>query len=238
MRHQLVVLGLALVAPASLAQTVQLGYDVRHSVDPRNNGRNFVTASFEAVKTVDYGSLLMKLDADLSGPHGNLGKVYVQLSHDFRFGRLPLQLHLEYSGGLGVAGDTETAYQIANAYSAGAACAFPLLRSWGSMFLAYRYHHFERPSHDLVYSFWWGGNLPGPLSVTAYVVLWTQNRNRGDAWTRQLDGKKLAALAEPQIWFDVSAALAVGSEVRLYYHVYDYSGRLLVYPIIAAQYRF
>jgi hypothetical protein len=238
MRAHLVAVGLALSAPAAAAQTVQLGYDLRHSVDPRNNDRDFVTASFEAFKSFDYGSLLMKLDADLSGRHGNLGKVYAQLSHDFRLGRFPLQLHLEYSGGLGFVGETETAYQIVNAYSAGAAWAFRLLGSWGSTFLAYRYHRFDRPSHDLVSSFWWGKDLHRRLSVTAYVVLWTQNRNRGDAWTQELEGKKLSGQGEPQIWFNVSERFAVGSEVRLYYHVFDYSNRLLIYPTIGGQYRF
>jgi hypothetical protein len=229
-----------MLSPSSpaVAQTIQVGYDLRHSVDPEHNGRDFVTASFETFESLTYGSVLLKVDADLSGRNGNLGKLYAQISHSLKFWDFPVLLHLEYSGGLGFVGETANAFHITNTYSVGAAYPFPLFGSWASTFLAYRFTNFDQPSHDAIYSFWWGRNLGKRVSVTAYFVLWTVNRNRGDEWTAGLSGKKLSGLGEPQVWFNVSQLFAVGSEVRLYYQVFDYDQRFQVYPTVAAKYQF
>jgi hypothetical protein len=236
-RDQLLVLAMTTASPAA-AQTLQLGYDLRHTIDPGHNERDFVTGTFETFKAGSHGSLLAKLEADLSGKHNDLGKLYLQLSQSLKFWRFPVSLHLEYSGGIGVVGETETAYHIANTYSVGAESAFRLLKGWGSAYLAYRYTSLDRPSHDVASSFWWGRDLGRRVSLTGYFVLWTVNRNRGDAWTQQLHGKKLSGLGEPRLWVNLNQSFAVGSEVRLYYHVYDYADRLLVYPILAVKYQF
>lgn len=237
LEYRLLILMLIASSPAA-AQTVQLGYDLRHSVDPANHARDFVTASFETVESFSYGSLLLKVDADLSGRDGNLGKLYAQLSHDLKFWKPPVFLHLEYSGGLGFVGESEIAYHITDTYSIGAAYPFRLLGGWASTFLAYRLTSFDRPSYDPIYSFWWGKDLGRRVSVTAYFVLWTINRNHGDEWTAGLRGKKLSGLGEPQVWLNLNRLFAVGSEVRLYYQVFDYPERLRVYPTLAVKYQF
>lgn len=233
------ILALALTTSSPVAgQTIQLGYDLRHSADPAHNERDFVTASFEYFKSLSYGSALMKVDADLSARNGNLGKLYTQLSHSLRFWRPPVLLHLEYAGGLGLIDDTRNAYHITNTYSIGAAYPFRIAGNWASTFLAYRFTNFDTPSHDPIYSFWWGRDLGQRVGVTAYFVLWTINRNRGDEWTADLTGKKLSGIGEPQVWLNLNRQFAVGSEVRLYYQVFDYDERLQVYPTVALKYQF
>lgn len=190
--------------PSVLAQTLQLGYDLRHSVDPQNNARDFTTFSFETYKSLDYGSLLMKVDADFTGRNNNLGKLYFQISHDLRFWPVPVYLHLEYSGGMGFTGETDAGYSINNTYSAGAAYPFRLLNSWASTFVAYRYTNFDAPSHDVMYSFWWSKEVLKRVSLTAYFVLWTISKNHGDAWTQHLSGKQFVGLGEPQIWYNLN----------------------------------
>jgi hypothetical protein len=228
---------MATASPAA-GQTLQLGYDLRHSIDPVHNERNFVSGTFETFKAADHGSLLAKLEADLSGENGNLGKLYLQLSHSLRFWRPPVSLYLEYSGGIGLVGETGSGYRIANTYSLGAASAFRLWHGWGSANLAYRYTSFGRPSHDVASTFWWGKDPGRRVSLSAYFVLWTVNRNRGDSGTQQLHGKKLSGLGEPRLWLNLNRSFAVGSEIRLYYDVYDYSDGLLIYPIMAIKYQF
>ena len=236
MRSLRLLMFLLFGAVPAVAQTVQLGYDLRHTIDARNNARNYATGSFEFFKALDYGSLLVKMEADFNGRDHNLGKLYAQISHSLTFWRFPVLLHLEYAGGLGFVGETSTGYPINNAYSIGAAHPFRLMNSWGSTFLAYRYTNFDRPSHDVMYSFWWAKDVHERVSVTAYVVLWTINRNHGDAWTQHLGGKALVGIAEPQLWYRLNEVVAVGSEIKLYYHVYAYSDRLLVYPSISLKY--
>jgi hypothetical protein len=237
MAHGLFALVLTTSSPVA-GQAIQIGYDLRHSVDPEHNQRDFVTASFDYFKTLDYGSVLLKVDADLGGRNGNLGKLYTQLSHSLKFWQPPVFLHLEYAGGLGFVGESQSAYHITNTYSIGAAHPFPLLGSWASTFLAYRFTNFDTPSHDPIYSFWWGRDLGQRVSVTAYFVVWTINRNRGDEWTADLNGKKLSGVGEPQLWLNLDKQFAVGSEVRLYYQVFDYDQPLQVYPTVALKYQF
>lgn len=220
------------------SQTIQLGYDVRHSIDPQNNERDFVTFSFETYKSSDYGSLLMKMDADFNGRNNNLGKLYVQISHSLKFWSFPVSLHLEYSGGMGFIGETTSGYHISNSYSIGAAYPFHLMNSWASTSLLYRYTNLDRPSHDLMVSFWWGKDIHDKIRVTAYFVLWTINKNHGDAWTQHLSGKKFSGIGEPRIWYNINKSFAIGSEIKLYYHVYSYSNHLLIYQTIAVKYEF
>jgi hypothetical protein len=139
---------------------------------------------------------------------------------------------------MGFIGETTSGYHIGNSYSIGAAYPFPLMGSWASTFLAYRYTNFDRPSHDLIYSFWWGKEVYRKISVTAYFVLWTTNRNHGDVWTQDLRGKEFSGLGEPQIWYNFNKLFAIGSEIKLYYHVYAYADPLLIYPTIAIKYDF
>jgi hypothetical protein len=59
------------------AQEVQLHYDWRHSVDPRNNARNFPALTFKDFKSMDFGSFLIKVEADLNASRGVVNtKVY------------------------------------------------------------------------------------------------------------------------------------------------------------------
>ena len=220
------------------SQTIQLGYDVRHSIDMQNNKRDFITFSYETYKSLEYGFLLMKLDADFNGRHNNIGKLYMQISHSLKFWSFPLALYLEYSGGMGFIGHTTAGYHISNSYAIGAAYPFQLMHSWASMSLAYRYANLDNASHDLMFSFWWGKAVHDRIRITAYIVLWTINKNRGDVLTQHLSGKEFSGIGEPQIWFNINKSFAIGSEVRLYYHVYSYSDSLLVYPTFAIKYEF
>jgi hypothetical protein len=48
----------------------------------------------------------------------------------------------------------------------------------------------------------------------------------------------LSGLGEPQVWLNLNRLFAVGSEVRLYYQVFDDPERLRVYPTLAVKYQF
>jgi len=74
------------------AQSLQLHYDARHSIDPGRNSKNFTTLYFEYFKTLDTGkffvkpgAFLLKLQADFAGEQSNIGKYYMQVSQEIRF---------------------------------------------------------------------------------------------------------------------------------------------------------
>ena len=72
----------------SFAQNIQLHYDLRHTVDPAANPRNFPTLYFEYFKAQDSGrafikpgAFLFKMQADLLGSGNNIGKMYMQVAY-------------------------------------------------------------------------------------------------------------------------------------------------------------
>src|ERR1700736_6629708 len=72
-------------APPAKAQEVQLHYDWRHSVDPRNNARNFPALTFKDFKSMEFGSFLIKVEADFNGSRNNVSKFYSEISQTLKF---------------------------------------------------------------------------------------------------------------------------------------------------------
>src|ERR1700744_3359575 len=116
------------------AQSLQLHYDLRHTVDPGRNPENFPTLYLEYFKTLDSGkafikpgSFLLKSQADFVGDKTTIGKYYMQVSQEFRFWRPKIFISLQYSGGLGVTNPAQYSYYIANNYDIGISYPF----RWG-----------------------------------------------------------------------------------------------------------
>ncbi len=93
----------SLISFQSFAQNIQLHYDLRHTVDPAANPRNFPTLYFEYFKAQDSGrafikpgAFLFKMQADLLGSGNNIGKMYMQVAQTLRFWKPQVFLHLSY----------------------------------------------------------------------------------------------------------------------------------------------
>jgi hypothetical protein len=148
-------------------------------------------------------------------------------------------LHLEYNGGIGIAEGTPYGYTINNAFLLGGETPFQWGNDWQSASLCYRYNAFTKPSHDVQFSFYWGKNfLQDKFRFSGNFVLFTQNRNRGDASTVNLTGKKILFWGQPQIWFNLNKTFSIGSQITLYYNIYSYSENMLIYPTAAIKYQF
>jgi len=230
----------AVTATASVAhgQDLQLHYDLRHSVDPANNARDFPSIVFKSFKALPYGSFLLKLEANLDGEHRNVSKGYFEVSQTLRFWKAPVYAYGEFTGGLGLFDHASGGYYIANSYSLGAAYPFQWNGGWASIALAYRYSNFSRPSHDPQATLYWGRPLGARWSFASTGVFWTQNQNQGDDFTQSLTGKRGALLIENELWWRASGPISVGSEIRVSRNVFTADGRLLVYPTLGARYLF
>ena len=238
MNHQILFLFFIFSTPL-FSQNLQLHYDFRHSLDPKYNKKNFTTLSVETFKAADYGSFFMKMDADLIGENNNIGKLYTEISQTLRIWKSKLYLHLQYCGGLGIVEDAAIGYYINNAWLLGVAHVFQWKNAWFSTFLAYRYNVFDMPSHDLEYSLWWGKNFwKEKVSLTGHLVIWTENRDHGDDFTKNLSGKRFFFLSEPEVWINLNKRFSLGSEIKISYHVYNLFNHLQVYPTAAIKYNF
>jgi hypothetical protein len=213
------------------AQQLQVHYDLRHTVDPEWNDRNFLSANFEYFTDKDTtGSFSLKVQADFRGENGNPAQVFMQLSKNFRYWKPKCYLSLGYSGGLGIA-PPSFGYYIANSYSAGISYPF----AWNGFYCAliggYRYNAFPKASHDAHLTFYfWKGLLNYRCNISGSIVAWTQNRDLGTDFTKGLSGKKVAFFADPQLWCKLGDRWSLGSRISCFYHVVTDENRIQFYP--------
>jgi hypothetical protein len=226
---------------AARPQSLQLHYDIRHTLDPQRNPENYPTLYFEYFKTLDSGkafikpgSFLLKSQADFVGDKTTIGKYYMQVSQEFRFWQPKIFISLQYSGGLGVTNPAQYSYYIANTYSAGISYPF----KWGDAYLSsvldLKYVPYAKPSTDFLYTFYFFKGLwHYHAEFSGDFSIWTENKNHGDAATENLYGKRFSFFAEPQFWYNLNKTFAVGTKVNMYYHVLITGNILQVYPTAA-----
>ncbi len=235
-----------IISIPAISQSLQLQYDMRHTIDNKQNARNYVSLYFEYFKNQDSGkgvikpgSFLFKSQADFAGQHGNINNFYMQVSQTVRMWKPKIFINLQYSGGLGVTEPKEYSYYITNTYSIGIAYPFRWGNAWLSSVLNYKYVSYKKPSNDFLYTlYWWRGWWNYKVECSGDFSLWTENRNHGDDITKDLVGKAFYFFAEPQISYNISKNLSAGSKVYTYYHVLIPRNHMEVYPVIIVKCKF
>lgn len=230
---QLVLVLIAAAPLLAYAQNLQLHYDLRHTVAPGQNPRNFTTLYFEYWKKqpdsgrsfVKPGSFLFKTEADLYGTGDNIGKFFLQVSQSLRFWKPKVYLALQYSGGAGITEPKQYSYYISNTFSAGVEYPF----QWkGAYFTSQLYLRYTSTSVDPLFTlYWWKGLLHYKLEIAGDFSIWTQNTNIG---------KRGFFFAEPQLWYKLLPQLSVGSKINIYYPV-STNDLLQIAPTIAVRWK-
>lgn len=225
------------------SQSLQLHYDARHTLDQKHNTRDFFTLYFEYFKAQDSGkhfikpgSFFLKMQSDFSGQKNNMGQFYMQILQSLRFWKPKVFLNFQYSGGLGVTEPKQYSYYITNTYSLG--LSYPL--KWGSAYLTsmvnYKYVSFNKGSHDFLYTlYWWKGLWSYKAELAGDFSIWTLNKNQGDDYTQNLNGKRFYFFAEPQFWYKINAIFSLGTKVNMYYRVLRIDNTFQAYPTIAVK---
>lgn len=227
------------------SQNLQAHYDLRGSLNPKYNEKNFLTLYFEYFKSQDFdsstispGSFLIKMQGDLNGATNNIGKFYMQVSQSVRFWKPKVYLAIQYSGGLGITEPGSYGYYINNAFSLGAASPFQWDDAWFSASISYMYTALQLPGHDVLCSLYWLKGLCNyKLELSGDFQMWTLDRNHGDANTASLNGKRFSFFGEPQFWYNLNESLLIGSKINLYYHILTYDNVFQVYPTVAIKYK-
>lgn len=225
------------------AQDLQFHYDLRHTVDPAENPSNFPTLYFEYFKTRDTGKsflkpggFLLKTEADLLGTGNNIGKFFCQVTQSFRAWQPKIFWQFGYSGGAGITNPKQYSYYITNTFVTGAEIPFRWKGAFFTGILDYRYVAYNRPTSDPIYTlYWWEGLFHYKLELAGDVNFWTENRSQGTAETIGETGKRFFFFGEPQVWFNLSKSLAIGSKIDLYYHINTIANIFQGYPTIAVK---
>ncbi|NIJ53886.1 DUF5020 family protein [Dyadobacter arcticus] len=231
---------LCLWSIASNAQDIQLHYDLRHSVDPKLNRKNFPMICFQYFKnldTVSTGSFLFKAQSFLSGDQHNMGEVFMQVSQTIKFWKPKVYLALQYSGGLGIASPS-FGYHIGNRYGIGISYPFVWKKAFFNAAASYRFNPFKTATHDAQATFYLGrGLLNYRIFMEGSFTAFTENHNPGisDPAPR---GKKFAFYGDPQVWFKIKKGFSVGSRISVYYNILGNPGAFQAYPTIGSKYNF
>jgi Domain of unknown function (DUF5020) len=237
----LFVLTCLFLSSHSGSQNLQIHYDFRHSLDHKLNAKNFPSFSFEYFKLIDTlgtGSFLLKVQADLSGKHQNVGQVFTQVSQSLRFWKPKIFLYLNYSGGIGVT-PSAFGFYIPNSYGIGISYPFQWKGAWLAVNILFRYNAFDRPSYDPQLTFYFGKGISNyRFFVSGSFVFWTQNRNQGDAYTQHLKKKKFAFFGDPQFWVNIKNGFSVGSRINVFHHLLTEGNQVQFYPTLGIKYQF
>jgi hypothetical protein len=240
---QLILIVLCIYSFQAYSQSLQLHYELRHTVDPKHNSQNFPSLFFEYFKSqtdtssfIKPGSFLFKAETDMQGDKNNIGKAYIQASQSFRVWKPKILLGVQYSGGLGVTEPKQYSYYINNALGVGPVYPFQWRGAYFNAAVYYTYNMLKKPSNDVMLSlYWWKGFLNYKLEFAGDLELYTLNKNHGDDFTKDLKGKTFSFLGEPQVWLNMSTTFAVGSKQLLYYHVVTSENVFQVYPTFAVR---
>jgi hypothetical protein len=233
--------GFLILSMSGMSQDLQLHYDLRHTIDPKLNSKNFPTFNFEYFKEIDTvgtGSFLFKIETDLNGKNNNVGQVFTQVSQSLKFWKPKVYVSLNYSGGLGITSDSYGFY-LSNSFAGGISYPFQWKGAWFATNLLFRYNAFDKPSYDLQFTFYFGkGFFKYKIFIAGSFTFWTENRNQGNDYTKNLSGKKFAFFGDPQIWFRIKNGFSAGSRINVYYHLLNENDQIQFYPTLGIKYQF
>lgn len=192
------------------AQNIQLHYDL-------GEGRKFFTSTVEMFRPDSWGSTFFFIDMDYSSDARNIDNgislAYWEIARSFKWNEnQKFQPRIEYNGGVFKLDGEETPFiPIENVWIAG------LERTWASADFSriftlqanYKYikdkQEFKDPSFQIT-GVWTIQMLEGKLTFTGFADFWKEEM----FW-----GTNYRFLSEPQLWFNASKNLSLGTEIEL-----------------------
>ena len=197
MKKFLIMSAMAVAAVTANAQNIQLHYDFGRNIYPDEEaGRQKVTVTLEQFKADNLGSWYYFVDVDLSRKE-TLG-AYTEISREINFiKKLPFAVHVEYNGGLGSrSGSYQQAALAGIAYNGNT----PNYTATWSLQLLYK-RFFKSYDFNGVHF------LNRKMSFSGFIDFWRGQKANGHG--------QLVILSEPQLWYNVTDHLSIGSEVEV-----------------------
>ncbi len=87
----------------------------------------------------------------------------------------------------------------------------------------------------LITLYWGKGLWNYKAEFSGDFSIWTENKSHGDSQTEGLRGKRFFFFAEPQFWYNLNKAFALGTKINMNYHLLTTEDVLQVYPTIAVR---
>lgn len=211
------------------SQNIQLHYDL-------GEGRNFLTTTVEMFRPDSWGSTFFFIDMDYSSDARNINNglslAYWEIARSFQWNEnQKFRPRVEYNGGVFKLDGNETSFiPIENAWLAGVERTFASSDFSKVLTMQANYKHIQDKEDAAfqVTAVWVLQLLKGKLTFTGFADFWKEEM---PFW-----GTQYRFLTEPQIWYNATKNLSIGSEIELSNNFV--ADKFKVMPTVGAKYTF
>ena len=220
------ILLLALLPAAALAQNVQMHYDL-------GKDRRYVTTTVEMFKPDAWGSTFFFVDMDYNGADvKGVSQSYWEIARGLKFWKSPFEVHVEYNGGMGQ-------WQPGSAFQINDAWLFGGNYTWNNadftrIFTLQAMYKTIRDKHDASFQLtgvWMLHLMNRKVTFSGFADFWREDNTFGSETTRYV------FLTEPQLWYNATEHLSLGTEVEISSNFAGNKG-MMVNPTLAAKWNF
>lgn len=218
----------------SMAQNVQLHYDF-------GKDRSYLTSTVEMFKPDKWGSTFFFVDMDYEvGDVNGVSMAYWEIARSMNLGKSPLAAHLEYNGGFGqyYTPDYFGAYQINDSWLAGLDYNYnneDFTRGF-TLQVLYKYIRDKQDVSFQLTGVWYMHLLNKKMTFSGFADFW-----REDSYfiseREVVEVAKFVFQSEPQLWFNFTSNISVGSEIEIGYNFGGIQG-LRLNPTLGAKWEF
>jgi len=227
---------LVLFAASSLwAQNLQVHYDFGKT-------RKLVTSTVEMFKPDKWGSTFFFIDMNYDADNGKtVSLAYWEIARGIKLGKSPFAAHIEYNGGFGQykAGSGYGVYQINDAWLGG--LDYNLNNTdftKGITFQAlYKYIKDKQDASFQLTTVWYMHMLNKKVTFDGFADFWREDNQFTESSSTKIYQTKFVFLTEPQIWYNFTENISLGSEIEISSNFSGNKG-FMVNPTLAAKWNF
>jgi len=226
---------LVLFAVSSLwAQNLQVHYDFGKT-------RKLVTSTVEMFKPDKWGSTFFFIDMNYDANNGKtVSLAYWEIARGIKLGKSPFAAHIEYNGGFGQfnTGSEYGAYQINDAWLGGLDYNINNADfTKGITFQAlYKYIRDKQDASFQLTTVWYMHMLKRKVTFDGFADFWREDNTYTNS-DETISTTRYVFLTEPQIWYNFTENISVGSEIEISSNFGGNKG-FMVNPTLAAKWNF
>ncbi len=234
MKKPVAILIVLLSIASVKAQNLQVHYDF-------GENRKLVTSTVEMFKPDKWGSTFFFIDMNYDAKNGKtVSLAYWEIARGFKLGKSPFAAHVEYNGGFGQfnMGESYGAYPINDAWLAG--FDYNINNSdftRGITFqVLYKYIRDKQDASFQLTAVWYMHMLNKKLTFDGFADFWREDNAFANS-NETVDKTKYVFLTEPQIWYNLTENLSLGSEIEISSNFSGNKG-FMVNPTLAGKWKF
>lgn len=206
MKKILTMCAMLVAGLAASAQNVQVHYDFgRNIYTGEEAGRQNFTLTYETFSADKLGSWYYFVDLDIN-QHGMAG-AYTEVSREFNVGKQGWAAHVEYDGGLNLGTSFQTSALIGPAWN-GHNSDFSTTYSVQLLYKQFFGQNGNDPYASAQLTGVWSTTFAsGKCTFSGFIDFWRGQKYNGHG--------QLVILTEPQLWYNLSKKVSVGTEVEM-----------------------